>query len=194
MSDSPGLDVLSPLAHRLIKLGGEAAYQAPVVRGPGQSEAREALSMVKAQDLLGVPVRQPDEAMAMLAGLWLWQDWLDESHVISQSLDNPSGSFWHAIMHRREGDFSNSKYWYRRVGSHVVFDAIAANVGAILNPLPADKSLLRLVRGGWNPDALVDLAEELDRRPDARLAAFVAVQKLEWRMLFDHCARWAVQP
>lgn len=191
MSESSGLDVLSPLAHRLIKLGGSEAYQAPVVRGSGDAEAREVLSMVKAEELLTVPVRRADEVKAMLAGLWLWHDWLSESHVISQSLSGASGSFWHAIMHRREGDFSNSKYWYRKVGDHVVFDAIGANVGTILNPLPADKSLLRLVRGGWNPDALVDLAEELDRRPDQRLDAFVAVQKLEWRMLFDHCARQA---
>jgi hypothetical protein len=27
-------------------------------------------------------------------------------------------SFWHAIMHRREGDFWNSKYWYARCRNH----------------------------------------------------------------------------
>jgi hypothetical protein len=191
MSDSFPLDVLSPLAHRLIKLGGDQTYRAPVVRGGGDVEAQAALSMVRAEELLAVPARRPEDAQAMLAGLWLWHDWLDESHVISQAQETPTGSFWHAIMHRREGDFSNSKYWYRRVGSHGVFDIIAANVGAIINPLPADKSLLRLVRDGWSPDALVDLAEEMDRKADGRMDAFVAVQRLEWRMLFEHCTRQA---
>src|SRR6185295_3279275 len=46
------------------------------------------------------------------AGLWLLQDFLDESHAISQDIDTREGSFWHAIMHRREPDASNSKYWW----------------------------------------------------------------------------------
>src|SRR4051812_8366636 len=48
-----------------------------------------------------------------VAGIWLLHDYLDESHKISQGIDTTSGSFWHAIMHRREGDFSNAKYWFR---------------------------------------------------------------------------------
>ena len=57
-----------------------------------------------------------DMARACLCGLWLAHNYLDESHRISQEIENPTGSFWHAIMHRREGDYSNSKYWFRRVG------------------------------------------------------------------------------
>ena len=187
------VDHLSPLAHRLIKLSEENAYTAPVVQGSGNEEARAVLEMLQPDQLLTSPVRSSDDASAMLSGLWLWHDWLDQSHTISQSIDTPTGSFWHAILHRREGDFSNSKYWYRRVGAHPIYSAIGANVAAIINPLPADKSLLRLLRDGWNPDALVDLAQELDSRPDAgRLGVFVAIQQTEWRMLFDHCARQAV--
>jgi hypothetical protein len=55
---------------------------------------------------------------SVLSALWLWHDYLDESHIISQKIDTPTGSFWHAIMHRREGDFSNSKYWYARCADH----------------------------------------------------------------------------
>ena len=73
-------------------------------------------------------------AACCIAGVWLLHDFLDESHTISQGIDTPSGSFWHAIMHRREGDFSNAKYWFRRVGQHPVFDALgqrAAELAAI---------------------------------------------------------------
>lgn len=34
---------------------------------------------------------------ALMAGLWLYADQLDASHVISQEMENPTGSFWHAI-------------------------------------------------------------------------------------------------
>ena len=50
----------------------------------------------------------------MLAGLWLWHDALEESHAIAQAIITSSGSLWHAILHRREGDYSNAKYWYER--------------------------------------------------------------------------------
>src|SRR4029079_6033740 len=63
-------------------------------------------------------VADRDMPRACLAGLWLVYDFLDESHRISQDIDTSTGSFWHGVMHRREGDFSNGKYWFRRVGSH----------------------------------------------------------------------------
>ena len=60
-------------------------------------------------------------APACRAGLWLYFDFLDESHKISQDDESdPDRNFWHAVMHRREPDASNSKYWFRRVGSHPV--------------------------------------------------------------------------
>jgi hypothetical protein len=48
-----------------------------------------------------------------MSGLWLLAGDLDRSHTISQGIGSAEGSFWHGIMHRREGDFSNSKYWFR---------------------------------------------------------------------------------
>src|SRR5436309_14158300 len=67
------------------------------------------------------PVRDRDMAASCLAGLWLWHNYLDESHKISQEIDTPTGSYWHGLLHRREPDFANSKYWFRRVGRHPVF-------------------------------------------------------------------------
>jgi hypothetical protein len=187
-------DDLSPLAQDLLKLGAETAYTRLVVRGGrgGNAEAKPMLESASGDHMIRGEVRSRDDARAMLAGLWLYHDWLDASHEISQGLHSETGSFWHAIMHRREGDFSNSQYWYARCRRHPVLTAMAPAASAVLNPLPADKSLLRLVNTAWDPDAFVDLVEAVHDNPeDPRHAVAVSLQQTEWRLLFDHCTRAA---
>lgn len=185
-------DALSPAAHEILALGKETAYTNLVVHGDGNREAADRLRQLTPEQLLAKPVTSLTDAKALLSGLWLWHDWLDSSHTISQEIHTPTGSFWHAIMHRREGDFSNAKYWYARCQGHQVLGSMAPYANDILHPLPADKSLLRLVRSGWDPNAFVDLAQEVDNRPtDPRHNAAVTLQKLEWRLLFDYCMRAA---
>ena len=188
----PALDLLSPPARAAANANADAAYRRLVVRGSGWAPAKEMLSNLRPESLLARPARNPGDAGALLAGLWLWHDWLDESHQISQSIASPTGSFWHAIMHRREGDFSNSKYWYARCKDHPVLPALGANAQRVVNNMPADKSLLRLIMPAWNPAAFVDVVEQVHESPgDPRHAVAVALQKLEWQLLFDHCTRGA---
>src|SRR5437868_1859455 len=58
------------------------------------------------------PIVDEDMARACLAGCWLYHDFLDPSHELSQEIATPTGSYWHGLMHRREPDFSNAKYWF----------------------------------------------------------------------------------
>ena len=91
---------------------------------PAQRKKLEALSI----DTAFAPHKVVDRTMAKacLAGLWLRFDFLDESHAISQEIKTPTGSFWHGIMHRREPDYDNAKYWFHRVGEHPVFAPLCA--------------------------------------------------------------------
>jgi hypothetical protein len=51
------------------------------------------------------------------AGLYLLNDDLPQSHQLAQSVEgNPLGDYWHAIIHRREGDWNNARYWFGHVG------------------------------------------------------------------------------
>jgi hypothetical protein len=43
-----------------------------------------------------------------LAGEW------DQAHVIVQELGSPMAAWIHAVLHKIEGDESNSRYWYAR--------------------------------------------------------------------------------
>jgi hypothetical protein len=185
------LDVRSPLAVRIMEANPQA-FEAMVVEGGTPKMARDLLEGVTPNQLLAAPVKSPAYADAMLAGLWLWHDGLEESHRISQSISDSTGSFWHAIMHRREGDFSNSKYWYARAAGHPVLATLAGSVGPLVNRAPADKSLLRIVANGWNPNAFVDFVESVSAdEADGRYPIAVELQKLEWRVLWEHCARGA---
>ena len=58
----------------------------------------------------GKKVVDEDAARCCLSALWLWHDFLDESHAISQEIETTDGSFWHAIMHRREPDYGNRSH------------------------------------------------------------------------------------
>ena len=49
--------------------------------------------------------------------LALWRDaagdW-DGAHAAAQSDTGSEGAWVHAYLHRKEGDFGNAAYWYRR--------------------------------------------------------------------------------
>jgi hypothetical protein len=181
-------DVLSKRAREAIDVRSDA-YARLTPTGGGSIETKALLARLRPDDLLSVPVKRPEDARAMLAGLWLYHDWLDESHAISQELHSPTGSFWHAIMHRREGDFSNAKYWYARCRRHPALGAIAAQARALVDGLAARDTLHRLVRHEWDPDGFVDVVEAIHHKPDDPLyAAAVRLQHVEWNVLFAHCA------
>lgn len=118
-------------------------------------------------------------AMCCLSALWLYHDFLDESHRISQDIDTPTGSYLHAIMHRREPDASNSKYWFRHVGSHPVFDMLAEQAPHL----------------GYNyttPFDFVDFCERVRNTGSGQEDLARRVQLLEWQLLFDYCYQKAV--
>jgi len=51
----------------------------------------------------------------LLRALWHARrgDW-DLAHQIAQEIETSHGAWVHAYLHRKEGDLSNARYWYRR--------------------------------------------------------------------------------
>jgi len=189
----PALDLLSPPARAAVEANGDGAYARLVVRGDGWAPARKMLAALSAQSLLVQPARNADDANAVLAGLWLWHDWLDESHTLSQSIHTETGSFWHAIMHRREGDFSNAKYWYARCRHHPALGEIAAAGRTVVNQAGNHGELARLVRDEWDAASFVDIVQAVHDNPKDPLHPIaVALQQAEWKGLFTHCVRKAM--
>lgn len=158
--------------------------------GPGKPrdgmEAR--LGQISLKDLFAPHgVRDPRHANACLAGLWLAHNYLDRAHGIAQDLATPEGSYWHALVHRREPDFGNSKYWFRRVGSFPTFPALQERTGTIIGGgVPHEATFLRK-QATWDPYAFVDLCERCVNGTSDATGLCLEVQRIEWELLFAHC-------
>lgn len=139
--------------------------------GPGQpnQDAYPRLKALTIQSAFGLDaVNDQNMAECCLAGLWLYHDFLDEAHTVCQDIDTPEGSYWHALMHRREPDYANAKYWFRRVGRHPVFLGLAAD---------------------WDPFAFVDRCQASSGAGSEEEMLCRKIQAREWELLFDHCFR-----
>jgi hypothetical protein len=127
-------------------------------------------------------------ARCCIAGLWLLHNYLDESHRISQGISTTSGSYWHGIMHRREPDYSNAKYWFRRVGDHPIFPDLAHEAQRLSTQDQEDRSLAFLATGSaWDPLGFVDACAAAVGRPKAEQELCRQIAQAEWRRLFDYC-------
>ena len=161
----------------------------PLDAGKPDPSAAEALEPEMLERLFGgVLVSDKTAARLCQAGLWLLAGHLDRCHEIAQSVGSADGSLWHAILHRREGDFSNSVHWYRRAGGHGIYPAL---LGEAAKFSAADPLIAAASSGAsWDPERFIDACRSaLAGRGDAH--ACLTVQHAEWTLLFDWCYRKA---
>jgi hypothetical protein len=80
----------------------------------------------------------PEDLSPALRALWhdARGDW-QAAHEVAQAIEDETGAWVHAYLHRKEGDASNAVYWYRRAGKPVATDALAVEWDRIASALLA---------------------------------------------------------
>jgi hypothetical protein len=173
-------------------------------REPGRSRRwlLDAIRAGRPEELVGRVVSPPD-AIAVRAGVLQLHDFLDASHTDAQSIEHQgrhaNGDYWHAIMHRREPDYGNAKYWFRHVGDHPIHADLGRAADEIITRLAGDESAalesaaLRQKLGTpdkWDPFAFVDFCAECEHGGDAhRTRIAEAIQWREMLLLLERTHR-----
>jgi hypothetical protein len=156
----------------ILALDGDGARLMPLAMERCSSEAALARLRSASAARLFPGARAPEAAMS---GLYVYFSCFEEAHTIAQDIATPEGSYWHAIVHRQEPDAGNAAYWFRQVGTHPIFPALARAGGQA---------------GPWDPFAFIDLCERARQAPGSELESRArAIQRAEWQLLFDYCAR-----
>lgn len=137
------------------------------------------------------PIRDLSMARAVLSALWLYHNFLDESHAISQSIATPTGSLLHGIMHRREEDYSNAKYWFARVGRHPIDATLENGVRELLKNRKGDHDWLAEFLRPWSHAEFVDFVAKVNGDRDETERICEEIQDLEWWCVFDYAYQGA---
>ncbi len=161
-----------------------AIFDTPTMPSLGPDSRESALSINQCKKITTEALRSADitgtEGKLILSASLLWHDYLDESHTISQSIHTQDGSYLHGIMHRREPDYSNAKYWFHKTGNYPGYDILSEKVKTILH----NTSLSSLTAGKWDPYAMVDSVSEA-KHGTRKYKLLQKVQKSEFQTLLE---------
>jgi hypothetical protein len=161
----------SPEVAAVLALDGDGRRPMPLVMERCTSEAARTRLRSAALPVLFPNARA---AEAALAGLYVYYSCFEEAHDTAQDIATVEGSYWHAIVHRQEPDSGNATYWFRRVGRHPIFAALARAANQ-----PA-----------WDPFEFITQCEQARQQAGSALDTHTrALQLIEWQLLFDYCAR-----
>jgi len=79
---------------------------------------------------------EPPPVAPVLRAMWHAANgnW-NEAHRIAQDIDDRSGAWVHAHLHRAEGDLGNARYWYRQAAQQESTDSLETEWAGIVREL-----------------------------------------------------------
>ncbi|MCY2974148.1 MAG: hypothetical protein NTW52_05715 [Planctomycetota bacterium] len=127
------------------------------------------------------------------AVLWLRLGLIDRAHDIVQDGKRGTAAFLHAIVHRLEGDYWNSKYWIRQVRDESLLEAIGGEIIQSLDdPSHMELALkLKLISSSeFQFNAFVDTCANLTKAASSLDGSMSMVQRIvqsEWHAIARRC-------
>jgi len=157
---------------------------------PYRSELQEKINSIDVSDLFH-PEKVGDRncANAFKSGLLIWNDCEHEAHTIAQGIPTAEGSYFHAIIHRREPDIWNSNYWFRKAGDHPVFSLV---YDFVYQNVPDDIKSRLLTENRWDPVTFNVLVEEAQKKGPSTDSDLTAIQHAELLFLLAHSYRHSI--
>ncbi len=131
----------------------------------------------------GSPIGDAGAFGLVRGGLLYALDDLDGCHQFFQDTASDLGSYWHGMMHRREGDFDNARYWFRRAGVLAVFDDIHHRAALFSADMAKQLS--------WDPYLFTGQCEQCRFGAEDEGGELVRLQRVEFEVIFDYSWRRA---
>ena len=132
----------------------------------------------------GRVIVRPENFALVRGGLLYAIDAIHEAHTFFQDAPGDLGAYWHGVMHRREGDFDNARYWFRRAGELPIAGTLHAEAARV-SPLMARQTT-------WDAYALTGECEQTAHGAEENRAECKALLRVEFDGLLDYCWRKAV--
>lgn len=129
----------------------------------------------------GQPIGDPAAFRLVRGGLLYLMDDLEGGHKVFQDATNSLGSYWHGMIHRREGDFDNARYWFRRAGELPFFQA--------LHHVAAEFCADMAKQLNWDPYLFTGLCEQARFGAEDETGELPRLQRAEFDVVFDYCWR-----
>jgi hypothetical protein len=123
----------------------------------------------------------PSTFALVRGALFYATDAIHEAHTLFQEAKGDLGSYWHGMMHRREGDFDNARYWFRRAGVLPFFSE--------MHRAASESSALMARQSNWDPYLFTGECEQARFGDTDSLTTLAALQRVEFEVLFDYCWR-----
>ncbi|MEQ1860271.1 MAG: hypothetical protein ABMA13_10065 [Chthoniobacteraceae bacterium] len=133
--------------------------------------------------IAGAAIGDPGAFCLVRGGLLYALDDLDGAHKFFQDEASDLASYWHGMMHRREGDFDNARYWFRRAGTVPFFDALHGRAAQFSADIAKQLS--------WDPYLFTGLCEQARFGAEDEGGELVRLQRAEFEAIFDYSWRQA---
>jgi len=133
--------------------------------------------------IAGGAIGAPREFAVVRGGLLYALDDLAGCHEFFQSTADDLVGYWHGMMHRREADFDNARYWFRRAGTLPFFDTLHSRAAEVSPEMAKQMS--------WDPYLFTKACEQHRFGADSEEGSLARLQKAEFDVVFDYSWRQA---